>query len=284
MNLKTKSEVGPRSKTKIVNLLNPQNFHGPEVNVFKQSFNYPPSKEDREKNNRINKEETLFPNGKMIPQREKCEKCGNQFTKVILESNHPVIHHSMPTKDSRNSNLSVYFLETDNCECREYYDGEEDRLVRTSPPATKVNGNLHFTSVDLLNEYLRSLYGKSQEGKSIDAFVNNKNSLNSEDRDDTNEIPIKVFQKAFEIFLHATKYDTEKAFGCDMCPKELKKGECEEDFTETEVHICDGIDMGCQENEAKGFVDRELFHVEKVQGKKLFRVVYFVTSSKGSVI
>ena len=28
-----------------------------------------------------------------------------------------------------------------------------DRLVRTSPPASKVNGNLHFVSVDLLNEY-----------------------------------------------------------------------------------------------------------------------------------
>ena len=58
VNLKTKPEVGPRSKTKVVNLLNPQNFHGPEVNVFKQSFNYPPSKENREKNYRMNKEET----------------------------------------------------------------------------------------------------------------------------------------------------------------------------------------------------------------------------------
>ena len=47
--LKTKPEVGPRSKTKVVNLLNPKNFHGPEVNVFKQSFKYPPSKEDSEK-------------------------------------------------------------------------------------------------------------------------------------------------------------------------------------------------------------------------------------------
>ena len=41
----------------------------------------------------------------------------------------------------------------------------------------------------------------------------------------------------------------------------------EEDFDETEVHICDGTDMGCQENETKGFVDKNLFHVEKVPGK-----------------
>ena len=40
-----------------------------------------------------------------------------------------------------------------------------DRLVRTSPPASKVNGNLHFTSIDLFNDCLLSLYGKSHEGK-----------------------------------------------------------------------------------------------------------------------
>ena len=43
VNLKIKPEVGPRSKTKVFNLLNPKNCHGPEVNVFKQSFKYPPS-------------------------------------------------------------------------------------------------------------------------------------------------------------------------------------------------------------------------------------------------
>ena len=77
VNLKTKPEDCPRSKTKVVNFLNPENFHGSEVSVFKQSVNYPPSKEDHENNNRINKEGTLFPSGKIIPQREKCEKCEN---------------------------------------------------------------------------------------------------------------------------------------------------------------------------------------------------------------
>ena len=107
-------------------------------------------------------------------------------------------------------------------------------------------------------------------GKSIDAFVNNKNSLNSEDKDDNNEISVKVFQKAFDIYIHATKYDTATAFGCDMCPKELKEGEYEEDFNETVVHICDGINMGCQENESKEFVNKELLLVEKVPGKILY--------------
>lgn len=84
------------------------------------------------------------------------------------------------------------------------------------------------------------------------------------------EISIKVFQNAFEIYLHATKYDTATAFGCDMCPKELKEGEYEEDFNETVVHICDGINMGCQENESKEFVNKELLLVEKVPGKILY--------------
>ena len=54
-------------------------------------------------NNKINKEETLFPNKMMIPPglgSEKC-LCGNTFESIALENRHPIIHHSKPTKDSR---------------------------------------------------------------------------------------------------------------------------------------------------------------------------------------
>ena len=51
-----------KKKSKAENKLNPRNFDGAEANVFKQTFEYPPSKEDKLKNNRINKEENLFPN------------------------------------------------------------------------------------------------------------------------------------------------------------------------------------------------------------------------------
>ena len=45
--------------------------------------------------------------------------------------------------------------------------------------------------------------------------------------------------------VHATHYNTEEAFGCNQCPRELEKGEQEDDFeNKREVHICDGIDMG----------------------------------------
>ena len=59
--------VAPKAKSKKLNVLNPENFSGAEANVFRQKFEYPPSKDEKEKNNKINKEETLFPDKKMIP-------------------------------------------------------------------------------------------------------------------------------------------------------------------------------------------------------------------------
>ena len=50
----------------------------------------------------------------------------------------------------------------------------------------------------------------------------------------------KVSLKAFEIFIHATQYNTEDAFGCSKCPDELLEGESEDDYeTIREVHISD---------------------------------------------
>ena len=69
------------------------------------------------------------------------------------------------------------------------------------------------------------IFGKSQEGKSIDAFVNNKNILNCDERGEAGEISKKVFLKAFEIYIHATYYNTEEAFArasvnrSPICPK-----------------------------------------------------------------
>ena len=45
---------------------------------------------------------------------------------------------------------------------------------------------------------MTSLFGISQEGKSTDAFVNNKNILNCDERGEAGEISKKVFLKAFE--------------------------------------------------------------------------------------
>ena len=73
------------------------------------------------------------------------------------------------------------------------------------------------------------------------------------------------FFKAFEIYIHTIKYDVEEAFGCPQCPSELLKGEKEEDFENIrEVHITDGIDMGCMQNEKKGIVTKDMFKIPTV--------------------
>ena len=49
------------------------------------------------------------------------------------------------------------------------------------------------------------------------------------------------------------------------CPGELLRGEKEEDFPNAqEVHITDGIDMGCMQNEKKGIVSKEMFEIPTV--------------------
>ena len=225
-------KLEPKGKSQSKNAKNPENFHGDHANVFNQEFQYPPSQEDKVKNNRINVVENIFPSKMMIPkglQSEKCD-CGNTFDCKEFESKHPVIHHGKRTKDSRNDILSLYYLGTTKCECRKYYHGEEDKLVRVSAAPAQPQAKVNFVSVDLLNEYLTSLFGSSQEGKSIDAFVKNKNDLNKEQRGDDIEISRSVFFKAFEIYIHAIKYDATEAFGCKKCPGPLRRGEKEEHF------------------------------------------------------
>ena len=111
--MKTKENIlQKRKKLKTSNKLNPHNYSGPNANVFQQKFEYPPSEEDKLKNNKINKEGNLFPTKMMIPPGKvikKC-KCGNVFRVVSLESRNPVIHHSKPTNDSRTGNLTPHFV------------------------------------------------------------------------------------------------------------------------------------------------------------------------------
>jgi hypothetical protein len=263
----------PGSKQVDSNPLNPRCFSGAETNVFKQTFRYPPQKEDREKNNFINKVDTIFPDGKMVPaglSSTVCEEHGNVFSDVQLESELPQIHHGKPTKDSRNSSLLLFCLVTKGCKCIRFYSGEEDKLVRVSAAPAQPRSSIHFVSVDLLNEYMSTLFGKSQQGKSITAFIASKNSLNNEERGEDIKIPNRPFEKAFEIYIHATSYDAQESFNCDSCPTGLKAGETEESFSNVrEVHIVDGIDMGCKESETKGFLDQEIFSTQRVAGSLL---------------
>ena len=165
----------------------------------------------------------------MVPEGLNMKKCTHEniYNETELESKKSIIHHGKPTQDSRDVTFAVYYLTTGKCQCRIYYSGTENRLIRTSSAPSKHQNEIHFVSMDLLNEYETSLFGKSQQGKSIDAFIENKNALNENERDEKRDISLKQFYKAFEIYIHATKYDTNDAFGCSKCPKELEGGEKE---------------------------------------------------------
>ena len=56
-----------KGKAKSKNECNPANSHGYDVNVFGQQFEYPPTPANKEKNNKINKVEALFPSQMTIP-------------------------------------------------------------------------------------------------------------------------------------------------------------------------------------------------------------------------
>ena len=88
-------------------------------------------------------------------------------------------------------------------------------------------------------------FGKSQQGKSIHAFVDSKNKTNEEERNEDRKTPKHVFYKAFEIYIYAQIVKVKECFGCPLCPEELEKGEIKEEYKGIiEVHITDGIDMG----------------------------------------
>ena len=88
----------------------------------------------------------MFPTGKMSPPRGVCN-CGYSCSREVLESSNVNIHHSHPTVDSREGNLAIFFLMTDNCAARiEYKKGE----------------TIHFVSVDMLNQYFEQLYSSNQ--------------------------------------------------------------------------------------------------------------------------
>ena len=185
------------------------------------------------------------------------------------ESSPVYIHHSRVTKDSRNSTLMALYLKTLKCNCKKYYTGAEDKLLRVSGithSRTKRAHDmpLHFISYDVLFEYHSSVISG---GNAQNSFVTSKNELNLVFRGNDASISRRIFQKGYEIFMHSLKYNVDEAWSCDLCHKELdtKQDKREVDFEAVEVHISDGIGMGTIQNTIKGFVSEDIFKEEKVE-------------------
>ena len=70
------------------------------------------------------------------------------------------------------------------------------------------------------------------KGTYVLPVVASKNSLNMSDRGSAQKA-----YAAFHVYLNGLKYDPEVGFGCPKCPKELGKGEKEDEFNQIEIHI-----------------------------------------------
>ena len=257
------------------NELNMFQFKGKSSNVFNISINYPPNADEKEDIKRMNTED-IFPENIAAPNIEEDEKCehGNKFSPKItpanIESRNMLIHHTTGTKDSRNCSLQLMFLRTEGgmCPCRKYFTGESKHLLRVSPVEEKSSRDyrpVHFVSYYYLFQYHQTLMSG---GVSQNAFADTGKKLNTM-LDQGQSVDKRILRKAYEIFIHALKYDIKKAWECPKCPKLLGKDEHESMFDDVmEVHIADGINMGTtaalKELEAK-----ELFMEETVKGPKV---------------
>ena len=73
----------------------------------------------------------MFP---LLEPGETCD-CGFEYEEVSLgdcESTNVQIHHSKATSDSRNSSLLALYRKTSQCNCTEFYNGSQDKLIRVS--------------------------------------------------------------------------------------------------------------------------------------------------------
>ena len=143
----------------------------------------------------------------MVPKK-KCDTCdcGNTWNDDYdisnCESHEVHIHHSRSTTDSRNSTLLLLYLKTDKCNCTLFYKGQDDGILRVHKVRLKHRPGtvIPFVTYDLLNTYYEQ---QMQSGQPKDSFIKSLNSLNKDFRGSSAEIPIRIFNKGFEIYLHS---------------------------------------------------------------------------------
>ena len=152
----------PNREPRSSNELDPTDKKGKSSNVFGVSINYPPTKDEKVEINKINEVANIFPGKFMFPILEPGATCDCEFEwdEVSLgdcESTNVHIHHSKATKDSRNSSLLALYRKTSQCDCQEFYNGSQDKLLRASATNPNLNRRLadiplHFVSYDLMFE------------------------------------------------------------------------------------------------------------------------------------
>ena len=200
---------------------------------------------------------------------------GNRYSEkesmICVKSAKMIIHH---TTDVNTQDKLILYRPTVyppgcciSCQCKQFYTGEDDQLLRVSSAKNKMTGQprtLHFVCVEYYFSFLgQLLFG----GETMSAFIKSRKFVNEiYFGNDKSLEHKKVLQKGFEIFCHSLKF-TEDSNYCYDCPQSLQLGEKEDDFkNDIEYSIIDGIQMGCRTNNLKAEIKEDYFKEELVEG------------------
>ena len=250
----------------------PFQHEGLEANVFDISIDFFQTKEMKSRNRKI--AAAPFQRDFLISKYDPAEVCylhKNRYAEkeniICAESSRIIIHH---TKTVETVNKTVLYRPTVSlgscCNCKQFYTGKDDRLLRVSAAKMKITGKertLHFVSYELYFTFLSQLV---KGGQTMNAFIKSQKFMNElYFGSEKNPEYRKVLQKGFEIFSHALKFP-EDANYCYDCPQKLEEGEQEDDFKEDiEYSIIDGLQMGCRSNCMKAEIKEEYFKEELVE-------------------
>ena len=254
--------------------LDPFQHSGPEANVFNVKINFLQVDETISTRN-LQVDQNPFIKNVFAPEydaKKVCEPHKNIFAEnidlVCAESTNIVIHHTNKVDSSSKVVLYRPTIATNNsegCECKDFYTGKEDKLLRVSATKSKMSGKervLHFVSYEFYFKYLMELVSG---GETLTAFIKSQKMMNTVffGFEQTPEYK-KILQKGWEIFCHSLVF-SEDANYCYECPQELEAGQNEDDFkSDIEYTIIDGIQMGNRMN-SNGHVKEEYFAEEEVE-------------------
>ena len=253
-------------------VFNPFEHEGPAANVFNIEIDFL-----QIKNVQSNHISNQFEKRIFVPKFHPEEVCrhGNRYSEkesmICVESTKMIIHH---TTDVNTQDKLILYRPTVyppgcciSCQCKQFYTGEDDQLLRVSSAKNKMTGQprtLHFVSVEYYFSFLgQLLFG----GETMSAFIKSRKFVNEiyfgNDKSPEHK---KVLQKGFEMFCHALKFKEDSNY-CYDCPQSLQLGEKEDDFkNDIEYSIIDGIQMGCRTNNLKAEIKEDYFKEELVEG------------------
>ena len=256
--------------------LDPFQYEGPEANVFRINIDFFQAKQMESQNKKISAHQENFQTDVLIAKfdtNKVCKRHKNKFEEeesiVFTESTNIVIHHTKEVDTVNKVALyrpTVSTSDSAGCDCKLFYTGEDDRLVRVSATKNSMAGRkrtLHFVSFEYYFNYLAQLV---EGGETMTAFIKSQKFMSEVFfGDEKSPEHRNIKQKGFEIFCHSLRFPEDANF-CYECPQRLGDNEHEDAFKDDiEYSIIDGLQMGCRSNDMKAAIKDEYFEEEVVE-------------------